>query len=105
MATETEPQPVCVTIERSVVQECIEVLTELCDDLEAEISERYSNTIKYDGELRRFNRDIQPVRRGRKMVEALKITAMFERLARDQQPLDPDIQQLIYDNLVQLHKE
>lgn len=71
MADTDEPQPVCLTVECSDVHECIDVLTILCEDLESELRDRHRPDNAHPTQIRRFNNDMDPVNRGRFLIEKL----------------------------------
>lgn len=63
-------RPVELSIERDLLEKCMNTLNVLCEDLETELRDRYQYQ-EYPTEQRRFNNDMEPVLRGRDILRQL----------------------------------
>lgn len=66
-----EIAPVCKSVKLDDLNECITTLNMLCEDLACELEARYKGTPDYPSQKRRFDNEMEPVIRGREIIERL----------------------------------
>ena len=67
----TPPPPPLRLIDRMA-----EVLTECAQDLEAEVEAKYDGIMQYPASKRRYERDIEPVNKAKKILEEHRVSGI-----------------------------